>query len=378
MKKLKIAFFTDTYLPNKDGVVSSIINLKREFEKLGHKVYIFSPEYEKGIKRKNVFYYKAISFPPYPQYKGAVDIFTPLMKIRQIKPDIIHCHALTTMGVSSIISSKLSKIPSVATFHTMVPLGSHYISKNKKHRKIIEMALWEYVKFYLKFFDKITVPSKNTQKDLEKHNVKSDVYPNGINFSKFRRIKVKKSFLEKFGILDKKIVLHVGRIVHEKNIDILIRSAPYFLKRDVVVVVVGDGPAKEYYIDLVKKKGLEKSILFTGFLKTEELIQFYKYAKVLAFPSTFETQGLVALESMACGTPVVALKNTAVAEIVEEKKTGYISRKNIKEFAEKISMAIKNKWRMEKHCVAFARKYDIKKTSKKMLDLYFSLIKRKN
>ena len=178
---------------------------------------------------------------------------------------------------------------------------------------------------------------------------------------------------KKHSLGKKKIILHVGRLVMEKNLDLLINEAHSIVNKqpNARFLIVGKGPSEEYYKNAVKMKGLEEYFIFTGFVDRKELPDYYAAADVLAFPSKFDTQGLVVLESMACGTPAVVPKKSAAEEIVDEGKNGYCFSEPV-DFREKILLAMENKKGMSESAREKAALYDKADMAKKLEELYIA------
>jgi 1,2-diacylglycerol 3-alpha-glucosyltransferase len=373
---MKIAFFTDTYLPNTDGVVVSIVNFKRELEKEGHEVYVFASGSQKAKKENGdgkVFYYDSATFTPYPQYKVALFPFFSFQKVQSLGIDVVHSHGLATMGLAAAQSARSLRLPSVETFHTLVTEATHYISRQEVVKKTTSRMIWEYLKWYLPLFDSVTCPSNYIGKMLESHGVKSEVLPNGIDTSRFVPGSDGNAFRQEYKIDDKKqVVLYLGRVAFEKNLELLINSAPLALREDSssLFVVAGTGPALEHYRHLVKKKGLSDSFVFTGFVPDALLPSAYSAASVFAFPSKFETQGLVALEAMASGVPVVACKQSAASDFVEPGKNGWLFNDTPEDCASAIVKCAERKQDMSAAARATAEQYSVEKCTGRLLRVY--------
>lgn len=376
---MNIAFFTDTYLPNTDGVVISILSLKEEMEKKGHKVYIYCPG-NKETKETNidpfVHYHSSIRFPPYPDYRVAVFPFFSISRLRDAKIDIIHSHALATMGISAYITANKLKIPCIATYHTKVSDGVHYISKHEQVQKTGKKVVWDYCRWFYKNFNTVTCPSKYIQKTLEEEQINAEVYPNGIPIKRFIKTKPSKKIIDKLKSKDKEVILCLGRVVKEKNYGLVIKSMPEIIKEipNVLLIIVGGGPALEHYKQMVKEYKLEKYVNFTGFIPNEKLPEIYSIAKTLAFPSTFETQGLVGLEAMACGCPVTGIINSAITEMITEGKTGYLFSNNTISCKNAIIKTINEYKTLSKNTRKTALQYSKEKIANSFIELYDKLI----
>ena len=377
---MRIAYFTDTYLPNNDGVVTCLLNFRKGLEKRGHEVFILTPGTKKQKqenKDKNVYYFTSASFKPYPDYRLALFPFKSARKLlKEMDVDLIHSHGIATTGLAAIDCASNLKIPLIASFHTMVPSATHYITSRQDMQKFLESASWKYLRWYYKFFKRVLVPSHFTQDVLKKEGIGNTlVMPAGINcrfYSKGDGDWIRK----RYRLGKKKIVLHVGRVVKEKNLELLINEAESIInkKPNVVFIIVGRGPAEEYYKNLVTLKGLDEHFIFTGFVPKKELPDYYAAADAFAFPSYFDTQGLVALEAMAAGLPVVAPERSGSSDFIIDGKTGYIFKEEV-DFREKLLLALENGKGMGEACKQVAREYDADKRVEVLVELYEEILK---
>ena len=378
---MKIAYFTDTYLPNNDGVVTALLNYRKGLEKRGHEIFILTPGTKKQKeenKDEKVYYFTSASFKPYPDYRLALFPFRSARKLlKEMDVDLIHSHGIATTGLAAVDCARTLKKPCIASFHTMVPSATHYITTREDMQKFLEDVSWKYLRWYYKFFDKVLVPSEFTKKILETHSIPNiTVMPAGINYRTYSRgdgewIRKKHKHRKK------KIVLHVGRVVKEKNLELLINEAQSIInkKSNVVFMVVGKGPAEEHYKNLVALKGLEEYFIFTGFVPKKELPDYYDAADAFAFPSYFDTQGLVALEAMAAGLPVVAPEKSGSSDFIKDGETGYLFKEEV-DFREKLLLALENGKGMDNRCREVAREYDADKRVEPLVELYSKILEK--
>lgn len=347
---MNIAMVTDTWLPTKDGVVSSIIQFRKSLEELGHQVYIFAPGKENKVSERdnNVYLFKSKIFRPYPEYRMAI---YPTGRTQELliqnDIDVIHNHGVGFMAVRAMIASKFLELPCVFNFHTWVTDALHY-SPLDLPENLLERLAWIYLRYLLKRSDTVIAPSEKTLKELKgkcssMHN--SAVVAPGVDRSRYNKDVDGQSIRDKWGLEDETMLLHVGRIAREKNLELIIDSLPYIRKEkpDTRFFIVGDGPAKSYYESLVAKKGLEDVITFTGFVPEKDLPDYYGAADAFLFASTFETLGLVMLEALATGTPVVGLDHGVIPEIIDNGKNGLLFQEDPKDCAEKTLKVLRSK-----------------------------------
>lgn len=379
---MKIAFFSDTYKPNVDGVVTAMENLQRGLEEAGHEVQYFVPSPKNASDREaGVHYAPSIPFPPYPQYRGAYFTGKIERECSDWKPDIIHSHAMATMALAARGARKKCRAPLIGTFHTMLPDGVHYITNHEHLTNFGKDLSWKYLRWVYGDFDELTSPSEYVRKLLLEHGIESTVVPGGIDTKKFSPGAVPKEIGAKMGEEGRKFVF-VGRIVKEKNLDYILELAKTKEWRGAKCQahIVGDGPYRktleEKIAGAVAAGAMEPgAISFEGRLHFDQLVGYYRAADIFIFPSRFETQGLVAIEAMACGTPVAAFDDTAAGEIVSHHKTGaHIALEDSPSQAmEKILHAAEKRKKMADKCRKTALAFDISLYAKRMEKIYKKL-----
>jgi len=377
---MRIAFFTDSYIPNVDGVVTSILNHKRELEKRGHEVFVFCPgtrKQKKENKDPNVYYFTSTTFKPYPDYRLALfPFFSAVKKVKKANIDIIHSHGIATTGLAAIQCSNKLKIPILASFHTLVPEAMHYITKNNQIEGFLKSVAWKYLIWYYSHFLKVLIPSNCIKNILEKHNIQNlQVHIAGIDEKRFNQLVDGSEIRKRYKLKNNPLILHIGRVAMEKRLEYIINSADNVLNSypNAKFMIVGKGPAMEHYKNLVNSKGLSKNFIFTGYIPDKDVPKYYAASDVLVFPSNFDTQGLVVLESLFVGTPVVALEGSAPSEFIVNGKTGYLFSDHF-DIHEKIILSIKNKEELSKNAAKTSKKYTIKKSTDSLLFIYNSIL----
>lgn len=374
MKKLKIGFFTDTYIPQVNGVVTSIELFRKEMEKQGHEVYIFAPSPKQKSDTKKIFRFHSMKFLPYPGIRIAIPYSRAAHEsAKKIKLDIIHSHDPFSIGLFGLWLAKKFKIPYIHTYHTLYPEYVHYIWK----AKITENLAKKMSRDFCNQCSAIVSPSTKIKNKLKKWGVKKSIatIATGINLSEIKKTTKKEveEFKKELGIeKNDKIVLFLSRIAKEKNIDFLLSAAKKMEKESVKFIITGDGPYRKEAEEKSKKRKI-KNIMFTGYIKREQIPKIYKAANVFAFPSTSETQGLVIAEAMTSGLPVIAVKDSATADIVTNNYNGYLTNKNIKDFSGKIKKVLNGKKihaKFSKNAKETVKNFSIEKKSKELLGLY--------
>lgn len=376
---LNIAFYTDSYLPAVDGVVTSINNFASELERRGHKVYIFTAGKKAGESAYNVFFSKGVRFRKYPQYTFAVFPYLSASRARRLKIDLVHVHTPFSMGMSGLIASKVNRVPIVGSFHTLFTDKSvikEYVSSNSFIENMANRYSWSYARFFYNKCDMVMAPSRAVEELLHRHRItETRVVENGVDTRLFNP-RVNGNVVRRMLVGDtrKKLVMYVGRVSIEKKLDVMINAARLLRKKDIVFAVIGSGPSLEHYRAMVRRHGLEGMFRFLGFIDNAKLPEYYAAADVFCIPSTFETQGIVSIEAMACGKPVVGADYLALKELI---KDGYNGEKfapnDASGCAAKIEKVINDVGRY-KGMAATAVRYSIESTTDRLLDVYGEII----
>jgi len=325
---MKVAMFADSFHPMVDGAVVSMENASAGLEKRGHEVIVIAPNVQPRPRySRKVHYLPSMGFRSYPGYRVAIAPSDMLEFLRGEKVDVIHCHGLASMAILSLTAARALKIPHVLTFHTLAHEGMRHYSPFRTRDDIMDELVWIYLRNMLKRPEVVIAPSSPIRDELIANGVKMkacEVVPTGVDCVRFSPEKYDKRFLEKYGLLGKRVLLHVGRLSMEKRLDIVLEAVAKLApsEPDLRLLVVGTGPSEDLYKQKVRDLGLSERVTFTGFLPDDELAVAYASSEMLVIASTFETQGMVVLESLASGTPVAGIRCRAIPEFVKEGKNG--------------------------------------------------------
>ena len=312
---MRIALFTDTYLPEVNGVTNTLSKLGNYLDKLNIQQLLIAPDYEKNnldccsIYRK-VCRFKGISAPISPNSRLAIPAYWDIDKIcDKFMPDIIHVTTELGIGFRGMRYALSRNIPLVMSYHT------DYCKYLKYHNlDIFRPLLDSYLSWFHNLSCRTLVPSQHTFFELSQKGYRNlDIWSRGIdskNFSpEFRNDNLRKTLAK-----GKFIFLYVGRLSAEKSLDILLNAAGEIEKRfpgKTAFVFTGDGP----YVKVIKDSNLPNLIL-TGFMKNRELSEMYASADCFAFPSATETFGNVILEALSSGLPVVATTGGGITDLL--------------------------------------------------------------
>jgi 1,2-diacylglycerol 3-alpha-glucosyltransferase len=375
---LNIAFFTDTFLPATDGVVTSIQGFRKELERRGHHVYIFasgnSSTKRLTEKDKNVFVLRGMRFKKYPQYSLALFPFLASHRLKNLRIDVLHAQTPFILGMYALFFAKSNRIPIVGSFHTLFTNKSvikEYTTNSKLLVRILVKYAWPYAQFFYSRCDKVIAPSATIKSVLEKHSIDGAfTVPNGIDLERFNsRIDGSKVRERLTGGGSNKLVLYIGRLSKEKRIDTLLKAARLLKGKKITFVIGGTGPAAALYQRMAHNMRLD-NVQFTGFISDEELPRYYAACDLFCLPSTFDTQGIVSIEAMACNKPVVGADYLALKELIKNGKNGEKFRPlDPHSCARKIEKVL-NHIDDYKGMLGTARQYSVAHATDLLLDVY--------
>lgn len=315
---MRIAMFTETFLPGTDGIVTRLCATLRHLEREGHEVLLFAPS---GAPERfacaEVVGIPAMPFFLYPEKRFSL----PLPRIRKylvkFQPDLIHVINPAFLGIGGIYYAKRLRVPLIASYHTNVPAyARHY------HLDFLEPALWWYFRTLHNQANVNLCTSQATLDELASRRFQNlGLWERGVDLDLFRgagRSEEMRRRLAPNASEDDHVLLYVGRLASEKGID---RLRPILDQvPGVHLAIVGDGPHRAE----LQRVFSGTATTFVGYLHGVELAQAYASSDAFVFPSTTETLGLVLFEAMASGLPVVAADSPPTREVLEFGKAGYI------------------------------------------------------
>ena len=383
---LRIALFTNNYLPFIGGVPLSINRLYRGLKSQGTTVKIFAPTYQQEnntseeddiFRCPSLFSVKMNNFP-------VVNIFSRKItaELDTFTADLIHVHHPFWLGNKGLKLAKKRGLPVVLTYHTRLEHYTHYVPLPGLALK--KVAAHFAIKHFANKCDAIIAPTASTEEYLRNLGVSAliETIPTGINVKDYEawtaeQIKELRTQYVRSGEL---LLISVARMAKEKNLDFLIDGLAKVKNRTNTpfkCLLVGDGPEKRRLEDKVAALGLSDSILFTGNLAPNNVIAHYLAADFFVFASTSETQGMVLVEAMAGGCPVVAVRASGVHDVVKNSYNGFKVAESTKAWAEAVASLLSDPQQLEtlsKNSRAFAQNYSADTISKKILKLYQHVI----
>ena len=326
---MKILITTDFYLPTINGVVKSVVNLKKELIILGHDVRILTlSDTKDSHKVDDTIYIRSIGANKI--YPGArLSLIKNNYLIRELvnwHPDIIHTQSeFSTFHMAKHIATILN-IPIIHTYHTVYENYTHYFSPTKSGGRAIAA---KFTRRILKQTDGVIAPSNKVHKLLKSYGVNQKIFviPTGINIppefytnqeKKLKDIKRSLSISE-----DKKVLLFLGRLAKEKKLEEIFQFFNKLDRNDLILLIVGDGPHRQFLESYASGLSKNKDILFTGMIPSEDTNYYYRLSDVFITASNSETQGLTYIEALSNGIPIICKKDACLDEVIDDGINGF-------------------------------------------------------
>ncbi|MFN0128996.1 MAG: glycosyltransferase [Verrucomicrobiales bacterium] len=324
---MRIACFTNTYLPHVGGVARSVATLEAACRSRGHDVRVVAPDFENAQPAPNVLRVPAIQNFNGSDFSVRLPIPSVIREyVENFHPDIIHSHHPFLLGDAALRESWKMRRPLVFTHHTLYERYTHYVPLDSP---ALKRAAIQLATEYANLCDQVIAPSASIAEMLRERGVETaiEVIPTGVDTAFFAAGDGAR-FRQRLGLdAAADVIGHVGRLAREKNLMYLAEAVALRLRDDLssVFLLVGDGDVREEAAAVVRSAtGDSRRVVVPGKLIGQDLADAYAAMDCFAFASQTETQGLVLAEAMAAGCPVVALDGPGVREIVQHGVNGYL------------------------------------------------------
>jgi 1,2-diacylglycerol 3-alpha-glucosyltransferase len=369
---MRIGLFTDTYAPEVNGVVTVIKMMTRELRREGHEVYVFCPSHPNGDNfDTGVYRFPSIKFTPYKGMRVAIPYNRKAIRLI-CSLDIVHSHDPGPIGLMGLWASKRYHIPHVHTYHTLFMDYRRYLPRVIRPNRGMVKSM---SRLLCNRCDAIIAPSYQMKDELESYGITSPVYalPFGVDEEEFSH-EIRWDVRTELNIQPKDLLLYVGRLGVEKNIDFLLRSFRQLLslRPGARLIVAGDGPQRQFLERYAVSLGIAPFVTFIGFLQRRDLVDLYKQA-LFVFASKTDTQGLVLVEAMMAGAAVVAVGIMGPRDIITSGVTGILVGEDENEFAQACNRLLQDDNERQRIGMA-ARKWAHSQSSQvstgKLLDIY--------
>ncbi len=393
---MKVAFTSDVYWPRINGVTVSTNVFMNELTKLGHSIRLWVPEYPVTEEQRKLHHHDprvrrlqsfGLAFSREDRLVVPWERFRFFAELDTFAPDLLHVQTEFATAFMAKVYAKRHGIPMIQTCHTYFEqYVSYYFPWMSK--KFGQKAARALTYKWFKHADAIIAPTVPMKDVLVSYGITCPitVVPTGIPDEDFRGItkddeKVNSRWLLQFPQMrGRRLLLYVGRVGQEKNMDFLLDAFEKVLTSEpnALLVVAGNGPYFETFQNHIAEKGLSQAVLCLGYVDYQELKHLYALAEVFTFASVTETQGLVTIEAMMCGTPAVAVGKMGTREVMAGDNGGFMVDEDVTAFAEAVLKLLKDPvlYRAKSaEALAYAQNWTASKMAKRVEALYEQVLR---
>lgn len=389
---MHILMISDVYFPRINGVSTSIQSFRSELIASGHRVTLICPDYPEsrtleraGDQRDDEDILRIPSrrvlLDPEDRMMRYSAIINLLAILRARSIDLVHIHTPFVAHYAGVNIARTLAAPVVESYHTFFEEYLYnYI------RWVPKNGLKRVARFFSKSqcnaVDALVVPSSPMRHALQTYGVTTEMHiiPTGLNLAAFRT-PPKADFRARLSIRsDQPLLLYVGRVALEKNIDFLLAMMPFVLNAtpEAILVIAGEGPAESHLQRKVASMGLDASVKFVGYMRRDgDLQDAYRAADLFVFASRTETQGLVLLEALALGTPVVALGVMGTLDVLNVDGGCVIAPEDPTGFAEAVNQTLNQPARYQQlveQAPRYAECWTATQKTQQLVELYRQLL----
>ncbi|GGY81196.1 glycosyltransferase [Marinobacter zhanjiangensis] len=383
---LKVTMFTNNYLPFIGGVPISIERLRKGLQKLGDQVQVVAPAYQdQPEQEKQVLRVPSLlAMGAHREFRMA-NIFLGRIRrgVREFRPDVIHLHHPFWLGSLGLFMARVLNVPAVYTYHTRLEHYAHFVPlPGLLFRNLISHAL---IKRFASRCDGVIVPTYSTEEYLRMIGVKTPTYvqPTGIEYERFRQVSDSEieALRQRLKLSrDTRIFVSVARLSNEKNIDFMIDALADLRKQcdtPFHFLMIGDGHQRERLQARVTELGMDGNITLVGPVPPDEMALWYRLGDAFLFASKSETQGMVILEAMAAGLPVVAVRSSGIDDVIQHGVNGYKTPERRDLWCERVKQLLEDddlRQQLSDNALAFAHDYSVENFAANVREIYATLL----
>jgi len=374
---------SDVSFPRVNGVSTSIATFRQSLAELGHETTLVAPAYDTphadpaDVLRIPA---RAVPLDPEDRLMSARAVRRLEARFKEDEYDIVHIHTPFVAHYTGVRLARRLGIPVVETYHTFFEEYFHHYAAflpgwlTRRVARAMTVSQCRAV-------DALVVPSPQMLSKLREYGVatRADVLPTGIDSARFQGGEGAR-FRAAYGIEpDRPLLVHISRVAHEKNIDFILHMLVHVVREipDVLLIIAGEGPALAHLKALVQRLGLGHNVQFVGYLdRSTTLLDCYRAAQAFVFASRTETQGLVLLESLALGTPVVSTAVMGTADVLKDAKGAVVVPEDAGVFAAAVVRVLRDadlRQRLRDAAPADAAAWSARAMAERLATLYASL-----
>jgi len=376
---LHIGFFTDTYIPQINGIAISLQLLVHGLRAKGHHVTVFAPRLPGHHDLDaNVYRIPAVRYMQLPPVYIAVP-GTPraILALHRSQFDILHVHSPLTIGMLAYMTAQLKSLPLIYTYHTSITDYAHYLKIGGNTRPVFRATRW-FSAATANLSDQVVVPSPKFKRILQEQNVHrpSHIIPNGIELGNFYDPKSRGAYRQRLGLNpNQPLLLYVGRLAPEKQLNTVIDAFGHVasLYTDAQLVIAGDGSSRAELEAHARASEYHKRIHFLGMVDRANLPNLLHDATLFLSASTSEVHPIAMVEAIAAGLPVAAVWDDAFEGLLMDGLNGRKTSQDAGSFGTMICEVLADRAALEAYgqrSVELSKKFSIEAQVDALIELY--------
>lgn len=388
-KPIRVAMFTNNYLPFIGGVPISIARLRRGLEDLGDKLLVVAPRYKDQPEvEEHVLRIPSLLAMGEKREFRLANIFLGRIRkrVRAFHPDIIHLHHPFWLGSLGLFIARRLKVPAIYTYHTRLEHYAHFVPlPGLIFRNLISHTL---IKRFANKCDGVIVPTYSTEEYLRMIGVKTPTFvqPTGIEYKRFQAVSDADiaALRTTLNLKDEIVFISVSRLSNEKNIDFMI-DAINTLRQETSkpfhFLMIGEGHQKDRLQNKIHELGLDTLVTLVGAVPPEDIAVWYRLGDAFVFASKSETQGMVILEAMAAGLPVVAVRSSGIDDVVRHGVNGFKTPERQDQWCAQVKRLLEDdelRGKLSRQALAFAKDFSVEQFATDVREIYATALALSN
>lgn len=385
-KTLRVAMVSNNYFPFVSGVSVSVDRLRTGLCNLGHTLQLFVPRYRDSWQDDSA----TVRIPTLMAFgqKGEFRLTNPFSarfrrRLRAFKPDLIHVHHPFWLGSMGLFMGRRLKVPVIYTYHTRLEHYAHFVPlPGALFRNLISHYL---IKRFSNRCQGVIVPTHSAEEYLRMIGVKTPtlVQPTGIDVARFAQVEESalEALRERLGVdPSSKILISVSRISKEKNIGFMLEALAELKAQghaDFHLLLIGDGPDRGAIQTKIDSLKLTAQATLVGAVPPEQMALYYHLGDMFVFASTSETQGMVILEAMSAGLPVVAVRSSGIDDVIRQGVNGFKTPQNRQAWGQQVVALTEDaelREQLSQQARQFAEEFDIANFASAVASFYAEVL----
>lgn len=385
---MKIGIFTDTFYPEINGVATSCLNLYKELERRGHTVHVYAPKCKgwEEFQNDHLHYLESAQFIFLRDRNVALPGVGTIRQALDIHFDVVHTNSEFVLGFLGRYVARHTGCARVHTYHTAWEDYTYYVTHGIGDNAARNIAK-RYSEWWCDRFDQVIAPTAKTENLLRQYGVEApiEVIPSGMELHRFypenhTPEEIAQTRQECCIPEGKRVLLNIGRLAKEKNVEQILRVFPALHERcpDVYLVIIGEGPLKSHLEEQAQELGVTENVSIVGGKPWEQIDRFYAVGDVFVSASHSETQGLTYIEAAASGLCVCAVNDPCLLGVFEDGVSAVLSGDTDEELLSSLILAFSPLGsRIRKNAVAATRPYSTQQFAQRVEAVYLKAIEER-